>query len=96
MKLIKLTEIQKKSGDIVEIPVLLNPEAIAAVIQDTDDFVKGAIHIFGENNEHRVISLIQLRTQQKMAVKESLDEIMGLVNCESLCDAEPIQNLKVT
>ncbi len=78
--LIKLTEIQKKHGKLVEIPILINPEGIAAVLKDTDEFVKGDIPIIGENHQHQVLSLIQMRTGQKLAVKDTQDEIMALAN----------------
>lgn len=79
--LIKLTEIKKVQGKLEEGPILINPEGIAAVLEDTDQLVKGDIHIFGsDNNEHRILSLIQMRTGQKLAVKETLDEIQALAN----------------
>ncbi len=78
--LIKLTELNKARGKIKETPMLLNPEGIAAVLEDTEQYVKGDIPIIGENHDHSTISLVQMRSGQKLAVKESLDEIMALAN----------------
>ena len=60
--------------------MLLNPEGIGAVLEDKDELVKGDIPIIGENNAPQTISLVQLRSGQKLAVKESLEEILKLVN----------------
>lgn len=80
MTLIKLTEYINHKGELRERPVLLNPEGIGTVAQDDMDPKESEIPLIGMNHERTPMSLITMRNNQKLAVKESLEEIASKCN----------------
>lgn len=78
MKLIRLTEYIKVKGERIERPILLNPEGIGVVALDKFRADEDEIPIIGANTSAVDVSLITMRNNQRMAVKETLDEIVRL------------------